>query len=148
MGIAPGVSHGTFTVAGNLKIPIFQGGKVQGDLLQADAQLRARQAELANLRGNIEQQVRTSLLDLDTASSQVQVAESSQTLAQQTLQESEDRFSAGVVDNLEVVQAQDAVATSNESYIESLYEFNLAKATLAHALGLAESSALAYLGGK
>ncbi len=147
IGIAPGISHGTFTVAGTLKIPIFQGGKVQGDLLQADSQLRERQAELANLRGNIEQEVRTALLDLETSSSQVQVATSSQKLAKETLDQAEDRFSAGVVDNLEVVQAQEAVAKANESYIESLYEYNLAKATLAHALGVAESSALKYLGG-
>jgi outer membrane protein TolC len=147
IGIAPGNSHGTFTVAGNLTIPIFQGGKVRGDMMLADAEFRQRQAEASDLRARIEEQVRTALLDLNTASSQVQVAESSQQLAQQTLDQAEDRFAAGVVDNLEVVQAQETAADANESFIESLYQYNLAKATLAHALGVAETSALEYLGG-
>jgi outer membrane protein TolC len=145
IGVAPGISHGTVTVAGTLKIPVFQGGKVRGDVLQADALLRQRQAELEDLRGRIDYQVRTAFLDLKTAADQVGVAKSSVELAGQTLAEAQDRFAAGVTDNLEVVQAQETVASANEAYISSVYAHNLAKATLARAEGIAEQAITQYL---
>jgi len=69
-------------------------------------------------------------------------------LANQTLTQSQDRFRAGVTNSVEVVQSQQAVATANQSYISSLYSYNTAKISLAQAVGVAEQSALQYLGVK
>jgi outer membrane protein TolC len=140
-----GNSHGSFTVAGRLNIPIFQGGKVHADVLQSDATLRQARAQLDNLRGQIEYEVRTALLDIDAAEQQVQVARSSVDLAEQTLTQARDRFSAGVTDNLEVVEAQQTVASAHESYISSLYAHNLAKIELVRAMGYAEQGVREYL---
>lgn len=148
IGLAPGRSHGTFTAAGTLRIPIFEGGRIRADILAADAALQRRQSELDDLRAKIDQQVRTARLDLEAAADQVQVAKSQLDLAQQTLAQAQDRFAAGVADNLEVVQAQDAVASANEAYISSLYSHNVAKVLLARAVGVAEQAVTAYLGGK
>jgi len=148
IGITPGESHGTFTVAGSLNIPIFQGGKAHGDVLQAEAALKQSRQQLENLRGQIDYDVRTALLDLSAAAEQVEVARSSVDLAAQTLTQAKDRFSAGVADNLEVVQAQEAVAAANESYISSLYAHNLAKVELARAVGIAEEGVKQYLKSK
>ena len=148
LGVNPGNSHGTFAVAGRLNIPIFQGGKVHADVLQAEATLRQNRAQLDNLRGQIEYEVRTALLDLQAADEQVQVARSSVELAEQTLTQAHDRFSAGVTDNLEVVQAQETVAGAHESYISSLYSHNLAKIELVRAMGYAEEGVRQYLKGK
>jgi outer membrane protein TolC len=148
LGTNFGNSHGTFIVAGRLSIPIFQGGKVHSDVLQADATLRQNRAQLENLRGQIEYEVRTAMLDLAAADEQVQVARSSVDLAEQTLTQAHDRFSAGVTDNLEVVQAQESVASAHESYISSLYAHNLAKIELVRAMGYAEQGVLQYLKGK
>src|SRR5581483_7917339 len=148
IGITPGQSHGTFTVAGSLNIPIFQGGKVHGEVLEAEATLKQSRQQLENLRGQIDYDVRTALLDLNAAAEQVEVARSSVDLATQTLTQARDRFSAGVADNLEVVQAQEAVASANESYISSLYAHNLAKIELARAIGLAEEGVKQYLKSK
>ena len=98
-------------VSGTLNIPIFQGGKVHADVLKAEASLRQAQAQMADVRALIEQDIRNALLDLKSSADQVEVAESSVNLAEQALTQSQDRFSAGVTDNLEVVQAQEAVAT-------------------------------------
>jgi outer membrane protein TolC len=141
-------SHGTFAFATTLNIPIFQGSKVRADKLQADAALRQREAELADLSGRIDEQVRTAFLNLKSSSELVAVSESNIDLANQTLTQAQDRLSAGVADNLEVVQAQEAVATANQSYIASLYAYNLAKISLAQAIGIAEHSALQYLGAR
>jgi outer membrane protein TolC len=139
-------SHGTFAFSTTLNIPIFQGSRVRADKLQADAALQQRKAELADLSGKIDDQVRTAFFNLKSSSELVAVAQSNIDLADQTLTQARDRLSAGVADNLEVVQAQESVAAANQSYIASLYAYNLAKVSLAQAIGIAEQSALQYLG--
>lgn len=145
IGVTPDNSHGTFTASGTLKIPIFQGGKVRADTLQAEANLRQAQQQRDDLRGRIDYEVRSALLDLQSAAERVEVARSSVDLAQQTLDQARDRFAAGVTDNLEVIQAQDAVASANENYISSLYMHNVAKVALARAMGYAEEGVKQYL---
>lgn len=139
-------SHGVFTFQGSLNIPIFQGTRVRADKLQADSALRQRQAELEDLEGKIDDQVRTAFLNLKSSSDLVAVAKSNMDLADQTLKQAQDRFLSGVADNLEVVQAQESVASAEQSYIASLYSYNVAKVSLAQAIGIAEQSALQYLG--
>ncbi len=147
IGINPGQSNGTWQVMGGINIPVFAGNRVHADVLQADAQLKQARAQLGDLRGRIDYEVRTALLDLNAAADQVEVARSSVELAEQALAQSQDRFSAGVADNLEVVQAQEAVAGAHESYIQSLYAHNLAKVELAYAIGDAEQGVRRYLKG-
>ena len=132
-------SHGVFDFRGTLNIPIFQGGKVHGDEAVADAQLQQSRDRLENLRGQIDADVRTALLNIQSAQDQVSVAQSNIALAQQTLAQARDRFSAGVTNTVEVVQAEEAVASANENYISSLYSYNYAKISLARALGTAET---------
>jgi len=143
-----GSSHRTLGFALTLNVPIFQGSRVRADKLQADSVLQQRKAELADVESQIDDQVRTAFFNLNSSSELVSVAESNIDLANQTLGQAQDRFRAGVADNLEVVQAQESVATANQSYITSLFGFNLAKISLAQAIGVAEQSALQYLGAK
>ena len=145
IGINPSQSNGTWQVNGGINIPVFAGNRVHGDVLQADAQLKQARSQLGDLRGRIDYEVRTALLDLNAAAEQVAVAQSSVELAEQALTQSQDRFSAGVADNLEVVQAQESVAGAHESYIQSLYAHNLAKVELAYAIGDAEARCQALL---
>jgi outer membrane protein TolC len=147
IGLTPGEAEGTYAVAGIVNIPVFNGGRTRGRLIQADAELRSRQAELDDLRASIDVEVRSSFLDLEATSEQLQVATRSRDLAAQQLTQARDRFAAGVASNIEVVQAQEAVATSSEQYISALYGFNSAKAALARDLGLAEETVREFLGG-
>jgi outer membrane protein TolC len=148
IGTAPGSVLPTYHVAGTLSVPIFQGGKVHSDVLKADASLREAQAQLADMRGQIDQDVRNALFDLQSSAEQVEVAQSSVKLAEEALAQSRDRFFAGVTDNLEVVQAQEAAATAHEQLISGLYTHNLAKVSFARAIGRAEEGVLEYLKGK
>ncbi len=147
IGVTPSQSNGTWQVNGGINIPIFAGNRVHSDVLEADAQLKEARQRLGDLRGRIDYEVRTALLDLNAAAEQVEVARSSVDLAEQALTQSQDRFAAGVADNLEVVQAQEAVAAAHESYIESLYYHNLSKVELAYAIGDAEQGVKQYLKG-
>ena len=141
-------THGVFDVRGTLNFPIFQGGKVHGDVIEANAQLEQSRQRLENLRAQIDADVRTAFLNLESSAEQVEVAKSNISLAQQTLDQSRDRFVAGVADTVEVVQAQEQVANANDNYISALYSFNYAKISLARSLGLGEQSVREYFKGK
>lgn len=133
-----GNSHGTFTFTASANFNIFDGGRISSDVVQAKANLKQREDELADLRGQIEYQVRAAFLDIRTAADQVRVAQSNVNLANQTLLQARDRFAAGVSDNIEVVQAQESVASANDNLIAALYSHNVSKVALARALGAAD----------
>ena len=133
---------------GTLTIPIFQGGSVHGDVLQADARLEGSRERLDNLRAQIDSDVRAALLNLESFAQRVNVARSNIDLAEKTLAQSRDRFSAGVTDTVEVVQSQEAVASAHEQYISSLYNYNFARISLARAVGVAEAGVKEYFKGQ
>jgi outer membrane protein TolC len=138
VGSALNDSHSTFTFVASAKVNLFNGGRIAGDVIRTKAALKQRQDELADLSGQIDYQVRAAFLDIRTAADQVAVAQDNLDLANQTLTQARDRFTAGVTDNIEVVQAQESVASANDSLISALYAHNLAKVSLARALGGAE----------
>lgn len=139
IGRTPASSHGTYTLRVEARMPIFD-RNIDSETAEDEAVLRQRLAERDSLRGHIDMEVRSALLDLQSAQEQLRVARESITLAQQQLDQAQDRFSAGVANNLEVVQAQQDVAISDERVIQSLYGFNIARALLAKATGSVERS--------
>jgi outer membrane protein TolC len=141
-------NHGTVDAAAELRLPIFQGGKVHGDNLVADSVLARARQRLEDLRASIDQQVRDAFLDLEDTAQEVSVEQNAVRLATQALEQSRDRFSSGVTDNIEVVQAQESLADANDAYIASLYRYNNAKISLARAIGGAESNYALYLKGQ
>ncbi len=140
----PSTATQVFEARGTLAIPIFLGGSVHGEVLQADARLEQSRERLDNLRAQIDSDVRAALLNLQSSAEQVKVARSNIDLAEETLVQSRDRFTAGVADTVEVVQSQEAVASAHEQYISSLYSFNFAKISLARAIGVAEAGVKEY----
>ena len=147
-GVTFSHSHGTFEFQGGVSIPVFTGGRIKGDITQAEAQLRQRKAETENLRGQIDYDVRSAFLNLNAAKEQVDVATRNVALANENLTRSKDRFSSGVTDSVEVVQAEQSLASANDQYITSVYSHNFAKLSLARALGVARTNYQQYLGGK
>jgi len=148
IGSTFGHSHGDFTFQAGIRVPLFTGGRIKGDITQAEAELRQRKAEAENIRGQIDQDVRTALLNLNAAKEQVEVAKQNVELANESLARSKDRFTSGVTDSVEVVQAEQALASANDQFITSLYDHNFAKLSLARALGVARNSYSHYLGAK
>ena len=147
-GPTPLSSEQVYGLSGGLNIPIFQGGKVKADVAVAQTRLREAQMQLDDLHNRVELEIRSALLDVRTSNEQVSVARQSVGLAAEQLKEAQDRFRAGASDSLEVVQAQEAVANANETLIQALYLNNVAKLSLAHALGVAEQQTINFLGGK
>jgi outer membrane protein TolC len=149
IGNSPASSHGTYSAKISLSIPVYAGGAERGADVQADAEYQRQRAILDELHGRIGFEIRSAMLDLKSSADQVEVNKSSVDLAQQQEIQARDRFAAGVTNNLEVVQAQQVLAAANENYIASLYGYNLAKVSLARAMGGTEKNLLAWgAGGK
>lgn len=148
IGRSVGSARETYTVAGSLRIPVFQGGRVKADVLQARSNLQQLRFQMEDTKNRIEMEVRSAALDVNSSNDQVKVARESIGLAAEQLKQSQDRYAAGLSGSLEVVQSQEAVVTANETLIQALYRNNVARLTLARALGVAEQQARAFLGGR
>jgi outer membrane protein TolC len=145
IGINPAQSHGTFSVAGTLRFPIWQGGRTEGDIEQANATLSQRRAEFEDTRGKVEGDVRNAFLDLKAATSQVDVARQNLDVTRQTLDLTRQRLEAGVTDTVDVSNAQASVASAELDYINAVFAHNVAKLSLARAAGGAVDSLPRYL---
>jgi outer membrane protein TolC len=140
-------AHPTYTVAANVRVPLFEAGRAQARRAESEALVNRRKAELEDLRGQIDVDVRTAMFDVRAASQQLEAAQTTVSLANQELEQARDRFAAGAASNIEVTQAQESVAAASETYIAALYAHNLAKASLARAVGIAETAIMQYVGG-
>lgn len=147
-GVNPGNSHGVFALGATLNIPIYEGGRTEADILAADTAVKQRRSQYEDLKGRVEYEVRSAYLDYQSATKQLEVATSALDLSRKTLEQSRDRFAAGVTNSIEVVQAQEAEATAEENYISSLFGHNFSKLALARAAGVAEEQTKRFLGGK
>jgi outer membrane protein TolC len=148
IGTTPGHSHGTFSATGQVTVPVLQIAKTRGQEQVADAQYEQARAKLSDQIQQVNQDVRDSLLDIQSAARLVDSTHSNVDLANEALSEAQQRFHAGVADNLPVSQAQSQTEQANDQYISALYQHNVAKLALARALGVAQTNYKEYLGGK
>ena len=139
-GTNPDHGNGVFQAAVSLNIPVYQGGRIEADIAQADAVVRQRRADLADLRGSVESDVRTAYVDMQVANDAVTLADSNRKLATETLKQSQDRFAVGVADSVEVVSSQQALAAADNDYVNSLFSQHVARIALAHSMGEAEQT--------
>jgi outer membrane protein TolC len=146
IGITNGSYHGDFNAEGSLRFPIFNEASQRGQQEVADAQLMALHQRESDLRVTIDAQIRASMLDVTTAAELVKVAQSNVTLAKQELADADDRFKAGVDDNLPVIDAQASVTSAESQLVQSLYQYNVAKLQLARNTGVVETRYRTYLG--
>jgi outer membrane protein TolC len=148
IGETAGHSHGTYTATGTVSAPILQIAKTRGEEKVADAQYQQSRDRLADQIQQVNADIRNAVLDIQSAEKLVEAAKSNVDLANEALNEAQQRFRAGVADTLPVSQAQSSVQQANNQYIGALYQHNAAKLALARALGVAETNLKDYLGGK
>ena len=146
LGETTGLYHGVFTAEGQVKFPVFREAAQRGEQDTVEAQLQQLRDQEDNLRGTIDAQIRTSPLDIQPATQLVKIARSNPDLARQELTDARDRFTAGVSDNLEVVNAETTVTGAQAQLVSAVYQFNVAKVNLARSTGVLESRYRAFLG--
>lgn len=144
-GVAGLVYHGTFTAMGTLNIPIFREAKFRGDADVAEAQVEQLRSQMNDLTSKIDQQLRDSLLDLQSAQQLVSVTKSNVDLATTALNQATERFKAGVDTNLPVAQAQSTLVQAQTQYVDSVYQYNEAKLQLARNLGVIDTQFKNYI---
>jgi len=147
IGLAAADAQATYAVMGAVNVPIFQGNRTKGRLLEVDADLRNRRAEAEDLKASIYYEVRGAYLDIEATAQQLSVAGKARDLAAEQLTQSRDRFAAGVASNIEVVQAQDAVAVASEQFIAAQYGYVLAQGALVRGVGSSQEALRQLLGG-
>jgi outer membrane protein TolC len=138
-GTNPANYNQVYTVEGTVSVPLFTSGRIRSDEHAAEAALVQRRAAFRDIEGRAEYDVRIAQLDTQSSDSAVKVAAENKTLAERALTQSQDRFSNGVTNYLEVLEAEEAVVAANENYIASLFSYNVAKISLARAMGSAET---------
>lgn len=148
LGATVNHSHGTYTVEGEIDAPILQILKNRGDNEVAQAQLEQARAKQSDQVQQVNADVRDAILDIQTASKLVDAAKSNVDLAREALSEAQERFKVGVADSLPVSQALATDRQAEDQYIGALYQHNVAKLSLARALGVASTNYKDYLGGK
>jgi outer membrane protein TolC len=145
LGRSLGSVQGTGLIQGQIDFTIFDRDR-NGEAQELASRVKRIDDQIADLRRGIEQDIREALLNLESTSEQVAVAQEGQDLAQRELQLTEDRFRAGVTNNVEVVTAQDELARAQENYILAVSSYVDAKFALARAAGGAEKNIDQYLG--
>jgi outer membrane protein TolC len=146
-GVTGGLYHGTFVAAGSLNLPLFEEAKFRGDSGVAAANLTNLTEQLASLKEQINAQLRDSILDVQSATELVRVAQSNVELARKELEQTTDRFQAGVDDNLPVVQAQATLADAETTLVNTTSQHNQAKLGLARNLGIVDTQYATYVHG-
>jgi outer membrane protein TolC len=111
-----------------------------GEAHEIEAQLRRNERQTNDAKLGVEQELRQSLLDLDSAAEEVSVAEAGLELAHRELELAQLRFSEGVTNNIEVISAQDALSRAQENSIVALTHHADARIELARALGNTEAT--------
>ena len=138
LGTHPSDVIPTYTYAGTVSVPLFTGGRIRAQIARADLDIQKLQQQQADVRNSIALDVKTALINLDSARNQVKVANLGVELSREEVSQARDRFNAGVANNIEVIQAQDSLARANDNQIAALYRFNQARADLARAVGQTE----------
>jgi len=125
----------TYTYAASVTMPIFTGGRIHAEITRANLEIQKLEQQQQDLRNQIALDVKTALINLNSARNEVQVANLGVQLSKEEVDQARDRFKAGVANNIEVIQAQDSLARANDNQIAALFRFNQARADLARSVG-------------
>jgi outer membrane protein len=138
LGTHPNDAVSTYTFVASVNMPVFTGGRIHAEVVRSNLEIQRLQQQQDDLRNSIALDVKTALINLTSARNEVQVATLGITLSQQEVDQARDRFRAGVANNIEVIQAQDALARAADNQIAALYRFNQARADYARSIGQME----------
>jgi len=115
--------------------PIFDGFATRGRVRQARADLYKAELSQARLSEGIDAEVRGAYDAVRTAEATVRSQRENVTLAERGLEIAQARYDAGLMSNLEVLDAQGALTQARLGYYRSLHGYALAKLNMSRARG-------------
>ena len=137
-GLTPANAIPTYQYQATVDVPLFTGGRIRAERARAVLELRKIAQDEQELKNRIALEVKTAAAQLDSARNEVDVANRAARLADEEVAQAQDRFRAGVANNVEVIQAQDSLTRAADNQINALYRYNQARADLARAIGQME----------
>jgi outer membrane protein TolC len=137
-GNSPVNNVNTYRVQGQIEVPIYTGGRIRGEIEEAEGALREARAVVDRNRSQIETDVLTAISGIEWALRQVETSARNVALSRQEVDLTRSRFAQGISDNTEVVNAQDRLTQADQAQIQAQYLLGLARANLARATGAAE----------
>ncbi len=140
LGTRPNNGIPTYQYAASFDVPLWTSGRIKAEVTRADLEIQKLEQQKEDLRNQIALDVKTSLLNLQSARNEVQVANLGVQLAREEVVQARDRFRAGVANNIEVISAQDSLSRANDNQIAALYRFNQARADYARSIGQMEKT--------
>jgi outer membrane protein len=139
-GSTPVNNINTYSVQGALNVPIFTGGRISGETEEAEGALRESRTALDETRSQIEKDVLSAISGVEWALKEVEASTGNTTLSRQEVDLTRSRFTQGISDNTELVNAQTRLSQAEDSRIRARYRLGVARANLARATGVAENS--------
>jgi outer membrane protein len=139
-GTTPIHNINTYRVQGALEVPLFTGGRIAGETDEAEATLRQARASLDETRSLVERDVLTAISGVEWALREVETSTGNTTLSRQEVDLTRARFTQGISDNTELVNAQTRLSQAEDAHIRARYTLGVARANLARATGVAENS--------
>jgi TolC family type I secretion outer membrane protein len=118
-----------------LNIPLFAGFATNYKVQSAQAQLEARHAQAERIRIQVAQDVWNAAQSLVTATQSARTTADLLASAEQSDRVARGRYASGVGTLLEMLNAQSALATARQQRVQALYNWNVARVTLAQAMG-------------
>ena len=140
LGTRPNNGIPTYTYTASMDVPLWTSGRIRAEVARANLEMKRIDQQKADLRNQIGLDVKTALLNLQSARNEVQVANLGVQLAKEEVDQARDRFRAGVANNIEVIQAQDSLSRANDNQIAALYRFNQSRAEFARSIGQMEKT--------
>ncbi|MBF0124214.1 MAG: TolC family protein [Magnetococcales bacterium] len=121
-----------------VSVPIFSGFAPTHRSRHAMIQQETQQIRLQNLQQQIALEVWQAWHQLRSATQAVSASQELRQQAQQSLQVAEGRYRAGAGQILELLNAQNTLASAQQQSVQATYDWRMARVTLARAVGRLE----------
>jgi outer membrane protein len=136
-GTVPSDSRNVGDVGAGLSLPVFSGGLLKGRQDEAESRSREAKAALADVRQQVELDVRTALERLSETYAEEGAAELSLSLSARELTMAQDRYAAGIGASVDVIEAQAQLARARSAQVAALARYHSSRVNYAAAIGRA-----------
>jgi outer membrane protein TolC len=103
---------------------------------QAETEVAQATEKFRQTKDSVSLEVRQAYLSMKEAEKRIETSQVAVAKADEDFKIAQVRYSAGVGTNLDVIDAQLALAQAKTNYIQALYDYNTSKAKLDKAMGV------------
>ena len=125
-----------WSVGATLSWNVWDGGQSKANVSAAKAKLEKAKEAYAQTIDTVELQMQEAYLNLKAAEQKIQSTHAAVEAGQEDFRIKTLRYRSGVGTNVDVLDAETALVTARNNYVDALYNYNLSMATLENAMGI------------